>query len=107
MTTTVCLECGHEIEFGQFPFCPHQEVHGNLSPLGMHHSEVTVVYEHPGTGKIRYPGRADKPMPERYAKQGYVKRELRTLREVDRFSKQHNVVNERAHFDSNGKGMDG
>src|SRR5690349_17893890 len=68
--TTTCSLCGHEVQIGEWPLCPHGFGHGNLSPLGMHHSEVTVVYEHPGTGKIRYPGRADKPMPERYAKQG-------------------------------------
>jgi hypothetical protein len=104
--TTYCKHCGHYIEFGQFPFCPHGDIHGNLSPLGMHKSEVTVVYENPATGKVCYPGRADVPMPERYARQGFEKRELRTLREVDRFSKFHGVTNERAHFDRNGKGLD-
>lgn len=103
----ICSHCGHEMQFGEWPFCPHGDPHGSISPLGMHPSERTVVYEHEGTGQIRYPGRADVPIPDRYAKQGFVKRELRTLRDVDSFSKQHKVVNERAHFDSNGRGLDG
>ena len=109
-----CPRCGQPYEIGCWPICQdpsgkhgHYMPNGSISPLGMHASERTVVYEHPGTGQIRYPGRADAPLPERYRQQGFVKRELRTLRDVDTFSKQHHVVNERAHCDGNGRGLDG
>lgn len=61
--------------------------------------EMTVVYEHPITKKILYPGRNDAPMPDRYQRQGFVRREMRSLREVDSFSERHNLVNERANYD--------
>jgi len=67
--------------------------------------ETTVVYEHPVTGEVRYPARNDQPMPERYRQQGFEQRELRSLREVDRFSKEHGMINERAHYNS-GNGYD-
>ena len=62
-------------------------------------SKVTV-YKHPETGKVIYPGRNDAPMPERYRSAGYERVEMRSLREIDRFSKEHGVVNEAAHYDS-------
>lgn len=61
--------------------------------------DAVVVYEHPETGKIVWPGRNDRPMPERYRLQGYARKEMRSLHEVDQFSKKHNVVNEAAHYD--------
>jgi hypothetical protein len=62
-------------------------------------SETTVVWEHPGTGEVQYPGRNDVPIPKRLQARGFVRRELRSLREVERFEQQHGVRNERAWFD--------
>ncbi len=98
---------------GDWPICDdgsgkhgHQRPYGALSPTPMHASEATVVYRHPATGKVRYPPRNDQPMPERYRQQGYERVTLPTLRSVDRFCADNGVVNEKAHFDSNGKGVD-
>ena len=52
----------------------------------------------PGPKKIIYPGRNDAEMPERYRVQGYERIELKSLSEVDRFSKKHGLVNEAAHY---------
>lgn len=41
-------------------------------------------------------------MPSRYQQQGYVKRELTSLAESDRFCKQHGVVNEVVEFGRHG-----
>lgn len=69
--------------------------------------ETTVVYEHPETGKIIYPGKNDVVMPLRYRTLGYQRKELTSLSEVDKFSKAHGVVNERAHYDrGSGRGYD-
>lgn len=77
----------------------------NARPLGP--EETTMVWEHPATGQVVYPGRNDAVMPERYRVAGYRRRELTSLREVDRFSDAHRVVNERAHYDSgSGRGFD-
>jgi DNA-directed RNA polymerase subunit RPC12/RpoP len=75
----------------------------NASALDSH--SMTVVYEDPRTGKVAYPGRNDVPMPARYQQQGYVRKELRSLRELDRFSERHGLVNEAAHYNS-GNGYD-
>ena len=69
----------------------------NAVPL--HPKDSVTVYQHPRTGKVLYPGRNDVPMPERYRAQGYERLHLRSLHEIDHFSRQHGVVNEAAHYD--------
>lgn len=71
---------------------------------GTHPSERVVVYESAQERKIQYPGRNDVPVPERLVKRGYIRREL-NVRDLARFERQHNVANERRHFDRNGKGL--
>lgn len=61
--------------------------------------DTLALWKHPATGKVLYPGRNDVPMPERYRQQGYERIELRSLREIDSFSRRHNLVNEAAHYD--------
>lgn len=109
----LCSQCGEPFQIGDWPICAdetgrhgHGRPGGNLSPLPMSADQTTVVYEHPATGKVCYPGRNDRPMPERYVKRGFERREIRTLRGMDTFSKQHGVVNEKAHFNS-GNSLDG
>lgn len=64
-----------------------------------HSSETTVVWEHPGTGQVAYPGKNNIPIPERYARMGYQRKEIRSLREVEKFEREKGVLNERAWFD--------
>lgn len=68
-------------------------------------TERTVVWENPLTGEVRYPGRNDAPIPARYRDQGYVRRELSSLREVEKFEKSHGVRNQAAWYDR-GSGRD-
>ena len=63
----------------------------------VHVRERSVVYENPLTGQVRYPGRADVPMPARYAAQGYVRREFETVHALSQFEKRHNVASEALH----------
>ena len=76
------------------------------SAIAIGPQDATVVYEHPVTKHVVYPGRNDQPMPERYRVSGYQRKEMRTLREIDRFSETHGLVNERANYNS-GNGYDG
>jgi len=88
---TKCGKCGGTLE-----------IYWNHAPRNaraLDPKETTVVYEHPESGKIVYPGRNDTEMPERYKRRGFERRELTSLDQVDKFSKAHNVLNERAHFD--------
>ena len=70
-----------------------------------HESERCIVYisEKEG-GKIQYPGRADVPVPGRLKRRGYERVEL-NVRDLASFERKHNVMNERRHFDRNGKGF--
>lgn len=98
---TRCGHCGGTLEIAWQHSGPPENARA-LSP-----SETTVVYRHPRTGKVIYPGRNDRPMPSRYQKAGYERLELASLQAVDRFSKAHHVVNERAHYDrGSGRGYD-
>jgi hypothetical protein len=73
-----------------------------VSP-GTHGSEKVVVFESAQEGgHIQYPGRNDIPVPERLRNRGYVRREL-NVRDLASFEKKHGVVNERRHYDRNGR----
>lgn len=81
MNTTKCNSCGHEIEFREYPFCPHGYATGRepqqFKPIVVHQMVM-------GDGQIKYsyPGSPDDAVPE-----GYSKLELSTLAQADRFVK--------------------
>ena len=62
---------------------------------------AVMVHVHPATGDVRYVGSHDARL-----KSGYERVYLRSLREVDKFERDHHVANERMHFDRNGRGLD-
>lgn len=68
-----------------------------------HHASVrasqrSVVWYNPKTGRHRTPGRNDVPIPDRYAKLGYERKEFTTLHDLDAYCKRENLVNEAAHY---------
>lgn len=72
-------------------------------PAAFHKSESTVVYYSPQENKIQYPMRNDVPTPARLVKRGYQRMDIRSDAEMARFEKTHGVMNERRHYDRNGK----
>lgn len=77
-------------------------IHGPCHP-----SETIAIWENPRTGETRYPARNDIPIPSRYAAQGFIRREVRNLRDVQKLEKEKNIVSEIAHFDrGSGRGME-
>jgi hypothetical protein len=81
---------------------------GKQHVTACHPTEACVYYEHPGTGDVQYTGRNDVAMPERLAQRGYVRREMRTLKEIQKFEKRHKVINEAAWYDrGSGRSYDG
>ena len=74
--------------------------------IGIHEKDRAVVWFDPKTGRHATPGRNDVPMPSRYAAAGYERREFTTLRDLDAFCKSNNVVNQQAHYNSNGRSFD-
>lgn len=118
-----CHVCGHEsydvpLDVNALPFC--SECHGPMEirwdisrrPIqvatgsAVHSSERAVVWRHPLTGSVAYPGMNNAPMPERYRKSGYERVELDSLHKLDKFSKENNVSSEIANFDKSGHADD-
>ena len=109
---------GHQFEAiwedGLANFCPHQHVNGNgkcaksgsivylpkrQANTAFGSNETAVIWEHPGTGDTKWPGRNDAPMPTRYQQQGYVRRELRSDADFARLERDKGVRSERRWFD--------
>jgi hypothetical protein len=68
--------------------------------------ETTVVYYSDQENKVQYPMLNNVPIPPRLVARGYRKLELKSDHAVGQFEKKHNVVNERRHYDSNGRGYE-
>lgn len=68
------------------------------SPAAAHPSERTVIYRNPVTGQISYPGRNDTATPDRY--RSWERVEFEHARDLEKFEKQHNVVNEKLWYNS-------
>jgi hypothetical protein len=47
--TTRCDECGHEIEFGEFPFCPHGKVDNHFHTVFVPYVDHFISQEPGGT----------------------------------------------------------
>ncbi len=69
----ICPECGVAITVGSWPFCPHSEV-GVARDAQIHTSEKVTVWENPSTGEVRIPGRADRPIHQKYQDAGFTRR---------------------------------
>jgi hypothetical protein len=74
--------------------------------IGIHPSDRAVVWYNPATGKHATPGRNDVPMPDRYKKAGYERKEFTTVRELDSFCKRNKLVNEALNYNK-GNSYDG
>lgn len=109
-----CVNCEHEeqnviCEEEAILECP--DCHAALEQIwwkraAQHNAQwddntAVLVFINERTGEPRYPGRHDARMPP-----GYRRHYLRSLRDVDRFDREHKVVNEAMHFDRNGRGLD-
>jgi hypothetical protein len=58
---------------------PRKEKHAQV-----HQRERSVVYYNPATGEHRTPPRADQPVPEIYARQGFQRREILHMGQYER-----------------------
>ncbi len=91
---------------GQCPQCHFQlakvvSFRGRHNPA-WHPSSRVVLFRGPN-GDVKYPGRADSPMPQRYRDQGFERVELSSLAEVTAHEKSTGTLCEAMHWDSNGK----
>jgi hypothetical protein len=82
--TTTCNQCGHEIEFGQYPFCPHQEIRESNARRW---DPIVVWASNTDSDKYSFPGQANEPCPE-----GYHRVEITNLAQADRFVGRMNVI---------------
>lgn len=85
--TTTCPDCGHEIEIGQYPWCPHQP----LREANARRWDPIVVWaSNTDPEKFSFPGQADEPCPPEYHRV-----EITNLREADRFVSRMNAIERR------------
>lgn len=64
-------------------------------------AQSIMVHVNDRTGKIRYVG-----SHEARLKDGYHREYLRSLPEINRFEREHKVVNHVMHYDRNGRAID-
>lgn len=62
---------------------------------------AVMVHVNPRTGEVRYPGTHEAKL-----KDGYERQYLRSLHEVERFEREHGVLNHTMHYDNNGRAID-
>lgn len=101
----ICPDCGKHYETGDWPY-PCAGMGHFPGPFWtgdaqIHQQEKVVVYENPRTGEVRIPGRADRPIPEKYMAEGYQRRELHTPAAIRHLEKTQGVIHERSHYDAN------
>ena len=75
--------------------------HGPEQTVQWTDKDSVLVFENPKTGQVSYPGRNDRPMPEKYVKAGFRPKRMKHLHEVDKLQRETGVVNQAAHFDQN------
>lgn len=86
--------------------CPVCNTHVEAEPIsagqgprfnaGLHTSEKPVLYIHPVTGQIEFPMRNDRPIPDRYSRQGFERKEFNSYQEHKKFCKDNGLVNQKA-----------
>ena len=64
-------------------------------------AEAVMVHINPSTGEVMYPADHRTRLRE-----GYERVYLRSLPEVNKFEREHHVVNHVMHYDSNGRALD-
>lgn len=85
--TTTCTACGHEIEFGEWAFCPHGVMH---EANARRWNPIVVWQSATDPDKFSFPGQANEPCPD-----GYRAIELANLRQADQFVTRMNVIERR------------
>jgi hypothetical protein len=74
----------------------------------VHSSERAVVYYSPKEDRYQYTGRNNEAIPRRLAKRGYERREMSSLKDLDRHHKQTGKLSHVAHYDpGSGNSLDG
>jgi len=63
----------------------------------VHSSERAVVYYNPATGEHKTPARADQPLPQIYAQQGFERREIL---QMTSWEKEAGVVHESSNYNN-------
>lgn len=100
--TSTCEKCGEEVGIGDWFMCPHEPVLSHDAEV--HAKERTVLWQHPGTGEYRYPGRNDVPMGPRLEKLGYQRKEFGSLAALQQHERETGARNEAVHFDAGSGG---
>lgn len=74
-------------------------------PAALPEAESTAVYYSEKENQYQYPGQNDRPVPDYLKRRGYEKVWLRSDAAVGKFEREQKVMNERRHWDRNGRGI--
>ncbi len=97
-STRVCPDCHGTMVEDWLPRTRHDAQWSDRDAVMVH---VTHDPSVPADCRVRYVGSHDARL-----KPGYERVYLRSLREVDKFEREHHVMNHRMHYDQNGRGID-
>lgn len=75
-----CSTCNHEMEIGDYPFCPHESIY----PQDAQGFSPVVIHKD-AKGNIRFPGNSNAPVPD-----GFQRVELTNVREVRKLEREVN-----------------
>lgn len=78
----LCPNCGNERKPGDWPFCPHGEIHGSLRAGNAQRFTPVVVFKD-RFGRLSYPGNTNDPPPP-----GYERVEIASTTGVRQLQKQ-------------------
>lgn len=76
-----CKDCGHELQIGDYPYCPHESIYPSAAQ-----SFSPVVVHRSADGSIRFPAHADAPVPK-----GFQKVEMTNLAQIRKFETEVNT----------------
>lgn len=96
--TRTCPDCGAVMTQDWLPRTRHNAQWDDI------HSVLVLVNDDPTCPddiRIRYPGSHDCRVPA-----GYRRQYIRSLAEMNRFEREHKVINHVMHYDSNGRAID-
>jgi hypothetical protein len=77
----ICSSCNHEMEIGDYPFCPHESIYVQNSQ-----GFDPVVIHKDAQGNVRFPGSANAPCPP-----GFQRVELTNVSQIRKLEREVNA----------------
>lgn len=103
-----CTQCGKTIEIGEWPFaCNGSGDHtiNKANNPNLHPTDQLAYYEHP-SGLISTPGCNDRPMPQKFADAGYVRKMRENTQGIREHERRTGTISEALNYHKNSAAAD-